>query len=72
MEDQEVHADPPGPAELNSRPSAARGGLGGGAAKHSPNRFCLDFGKETNKEIEQRKLLAKTTLTTPVPEVMEL
>ena len=57
--------------KLNSqpRPEQWKAGLGGGAAKHNPNRFNLHFGKESNEEIERRKLSAKTTTLVTVLEV---
>ena len=55
---------------LHSQPTAIEGeGLEGGGTRHNPNRFCLHFEKESDKEIKRRKFLAKTTPILPVPEV---
>lgn len=63
-------------SKLNSQPldapssSASVGaGQGGVATKYNPNRFCLQFEKESNAEIERRKRIAKTVPIASVPEV---
>lgn len=72
VEEQVVHEGPPDLTQLNLQPSLAQGKaeLGGSATKYNPKRFCLQFGKESDEEIERRKLLAKTTPITSVSEVM--
>lgn len=71
-EEQVVHGDQlPDLEKLNSQPTPKlwKAGPGGGAAKHNPNRFNLHFGKESNEEIERRKLSAKTTPLIAIQEV---
>lgn len=58
----------PNLATLNSQPLAAES-LGGVARKYNPNRFCLHFERESDKVIDRRKHLAKTTPIISVPEV---
>lgn len=69
VEEQVVHEDPPDLTELRLQPSG-KAGIGGVVTKYNPKRFCLQFGRESDEEIERRKLLAKTTPITSVLEVM--
>ena len=58
------------PLSASSASSASVGaGQGGVTTGYNPNRFCLQFEKESNTEIERRKRLAKTVPITSVPEV---
>ncbi len=59
----------PLPPELGAVGIGGGGAAGGSGHGYNPNRFCLHFEKESNKEIERRKHLAKTTPITSVPEV---
>lgn len=69
LEDQErgevveLHSQPLPPEEKEQERAKHRG------RGHEPNRFCLHFEKETDKEIRRRKYLAKTVPISPVSEV---